>query len=374
MAAQTRQKSTAYLPRPVLQGVAALFALVVGTWIAFQLHAPVQIASCFFVGVIVVVSFQGNFWVSLIAAVASVCLIDAYFTPPIGSIEPRDPLDWIMLVLLAGIGWSVTSNAQNLKRRSAQLQVMNQRLDRSLSMLQESARVNRVILVGEMTASIAHEVNQPLTGVISNAGTSLRYLTAQPPDLEAVRTYLELVVRDGRRAADIISRVSNLVKRAPPSKTVIDLNQAVVDAVTLSQAQMGTMAIRLKLDLTEELPRVPADRIQVEQVLLNLLLNAAEAMKDQAAFERSIVVASGLADQKHVFLEVRDNGPGISDAVADRLFEPFFTTKYDGTGMGLAISRLIAEAHGGELRAFANAPSGAVFRMILPSTEPESRV
>jgi signal transduction histidine kinase len=209
-----------------------------------------------------------------------------------------------------------------------------------------------------------------LTGIASNAGTSLRYLAAS--DQDAARQYLELIVRDVRRAAEIVGKVRGLARGAPLKTRLMDLNDAIVDAIALVQGQLDSHGTRLRLELSGELPQIPGDRIQLQQVLLNLIVNAMEAMDDVKDREPTIVVASGRADADHVFVEVRDCGPGLDPEDRARLFNPFYTTKPEGMGMGLSISRLIIEGHRGDLRALPNVPHGAVFRITLPRNEVEA--
>ena len=369
--------------RPFVQVIAAALFLSLVTLADLRIHASLSIALCLYIALIVALSFWGNAAVSIVAALVAVLCLDYYFTPPVFSVSITDPFDVLSVILFLGIGLSITTLVTRIKRRTMQLQAANANLQEQiaarkrtegvLQQAQEFARANRVMLMGEMTASIAHEINQPLTGIISNAGTSLRYLTASHPDLNAAKEYLDLIVRDGRRAADVISRVRELARRAPPTKTLVDLNDAVAEVITLAQGQLDRHRTRLRLKLSGNLPRIPADRVQLQQVVLNLIINAAEAMNEMKDREPEIAIVSGLIDSDRAFVEVRDRGPGLKPDDADRVFSSFYTTKPQGMGMGLSISRLIAEGHGGELRAFANIPSGAVFRLTLPVKDVASK-
>jgi two-component system, LuxR family, sensor kinase FixL len=228
------------------------------------------------------------------------------------------------------------------------------------------ARVNRVMAVGEMAASIAHEVNQPLTGIIAHAGTGLRWLAATPPDIEEARHALEFILRDGHRAAGVIARIRALVEKVPPRRERLDINTAILEVIALSSPELQRNQVELRSRLASGLPLVPADRIQLQQVILNLIVNATEAMSEAGNSPRELVVASGAIDANEVFIEVRDSGPGFGVADPRRIFDSFYTTKSEGMGMGLSISRSIVEAHGGRLWASANQPHGAVFRFTLP--------
>jgi C4-dicarboxylate-specific signal transduction histidine kinase len=226
------------------------------------------------------------------------------------------------------------------------------------------ARLNRVMLLGEMTASIAHEVNQPIAATVTNAHAGLRWLRAQTPDLEEARQALGRIVRDGSRAGEVIDRIRALVKKVPPRRELLDINEAIRDVIALTEVQQNR--VKLQARLADDLALVPADRVQLQQVIMNLLVNAVEAMSSVGDGSRELTIASGEDDSNAVFVEVQDSGPGIDPAELDRLFQSFYTTKPDGIGMGLAISRSIIEAHGGRLKAAPNQPHGAVFRFTLP--------
>jgi C4-dicarboxylate-specific signal transduction histidine kinase len=231
----------------------------------------------------------------------------------------------------------------------------------------ELARVNRVILVGETAATIAHEVNQPLAAAVTNANTGLRWLAAHPPEIEEAREALGRIVTDSMRAGEIIRRIRSLVGRAPLRKEPLNVNEAVHEAILLVDGEIRKNQVSLKTQLRDQLPRILADRIQLQQVLLNLIRNAVEAMATENL--RELEIESQLGDSQDVRISVRDSGPGLDPKAADKLFNHFYTTKADGMGMGLAISRSIVEAHGGRLWVTANLPRGAVFHFTLPIEE-----
>jgi PAS domain S-box-containing protein len=234
------------------------------------------------------------------------------------------------------------------------------------------ARLNRVMMLGEMTASIAHEVNQPIAATVTNAHAGLRWLGTQPPDLGEARQALGRIVRDGSRAGEVIDRIRALVKKVPPRRDRLDINEAIREVIALTQTEVQQNRVRLQTRLADDLPLVPADRVQLQQVIMNLLVNAIEAMSSVDDRSRELTIASGKEGANAVFVEVQDTGPGIDPADLDRLFQSFYTTKPDGIGMGLAISRSIVEAHGGRLSAAPNQPCGAAFRFALPVEEPSS--
>jgi two-component system, LuxR family, sensor kinase FixL len=346
------------------------------TFASFRLDLNHATATCLLLCVIVLLSLRGSLAASLIVSVFAVGCLDYYFSPPIFSFELTNPFDAIALALFAMASGVITTLTSRVRFHTIQLALSTAKLDQQiaehkqtqefLQQTQELARVNRVMLMGEMTASIAHEVNQPLTGIVANAGTGLRYLAAEIPNVEEARQYLELIVRDGKRAAEVIGRIRALVRRVPERRNRLDLNESILEVLALTQNELQRNPVDLQTNLASDLPLVPADRVQLQQVILNLIVNALEAMNEAGERPRTLVVNSGMGDAKEVFVEVRDSGPGLDAANLDRLFRSFYTTKSEGMGMGLSISRLIVESHGGRLWATANEPHGAIFRFTLP--------
>jgi PAS domain S-box-containing protein len=228
----------------------------------------------------------------------------------------------------------------------------------------ELVHVTRVATLGELTASIAHEVNQPLAAVVNSASACVRWLAAH--NLEKARQSAMRVVTDGHRAAEIIRHIRNLAKKAPLQKDWLDLNATIRDAIALVWSEVQRNGVALETQLAGDVPLILADRIQVQQVLLNLVMNAIEAMNGVGEGPRELWVSSQPVAATEVLIAVRNSGPGLDPQSLDRLFDAFYTTKPHGLGMGLAISRSIIEAHGGRLWATAHVPHGAVFRFTLP--------
>ncbi|HSE30033.1 MAG TPA: PAS domain S-box protein [Pyrinomonadaceae bacterium] len=227
------------------------------------------------------------------------------------------------------------------------------------------AHLNRVMTVGELTTSIAHEINQPLAAIVMNGNAALRWLALDPPNIAKARDSAELIIHDGERAGQVIAHIRSLLKKAPPSKTVLNVNEFILEVVDLTQSEMVRNSVRFRVDLAGSLPTVPGDRIQLQQVMLNLIANAIEALRVIQDRQRSLIIASDILDNT-VLVGVTDNGPGIDPQTAQHLFNAFSTTKPEGMGMGLAISRSIIEAHGGRLWTEPNDESGATFRFTLP--------
>jgi PAS domain S-box-containing protein len=250
----------------------------------------------------------------------------------------------------------------------------------------ELAHVARVTTLGELTATIAHEINQPLAAVVTNANASLRWLAGDSPNLDETRAAIRRIIRDGNRADEIIGRIRALAKKAPPQKDWLDLNETIGEVIAMARSEVQRNRVSLQTKLANDLPLILGDRIQLQQVILNLLINAIEAMSGIGEGPRELWVSSQKASEipgeseedtfqnkalaeaqfTHVLIAVRDSGPGLDPKGLDRLFDAFYTTKPKGLGMGLRISRSIIEAHGGRLWAKANASRGAIFQFALP--------
>jgi C4-dicarboxylate-specific signal transduction histidine kinase len=231
--------------------------------------------------------------------------------------------------------------------------------------------VARLTTLGELTASIAHEINQPLGAMVNSANACVRWLAAQ--NLARAQQSAVRIVADGQRAADTITRIRALAQNAPFHKAWLDLNATIRDVLALARSEVHRHGVVVETQLAADVPRIRGDRIQLQQVLLNLLMNALEAMSGVGDGPRVLVVRSDREAAPGVLVAVGDSGPGLDPQRLDRLFEAFYTTKPQGLGLGLAISRRIIEAHGGRLWATANVPHGAVVQFTLPIGSEEGR-
>lgn len=227
------------------------------------------------------------------------------------------------------------------------------------------AHMSRVTMMGELTASIAHEVSQPLAGIVANGHAALRWLAATPPDASEARRALVRVVTDADRAGEVIGRVRRMVAKAPPSREPVDVARLIEDVLALVRSEIRKGQVTLRTDLAGDLPPLWADRIQMQQVVLNLVVNAVEALSQQETGPRDMLVGAA-TDGATITVSIRDTGVSLAPVAIERVFDAFHSTKPGGMGMGLAISRSIVEAHGGTIYAAANPPRGMVFGFTMP--------
>jgi C4-dicarboxylate-specific signal transduction histidine kinase len=230
----------------------------------------------------------------------------------------------------------------------------------------ELAHMNRSAAIGQMSASIVHEINQPLAAMVMNAGTGLRWLEKDTPNVEKAAHALKNIVGDGSRASKVVETLRAMFKREISNRTLVDINDAIREVLTLLHIELEEHEVLMKATLKEGLPRVMADRVQLQQVIFNLVKNAIEAMNSTASGSRALRVRSEATETAECIVVIEDSGPGIEPEALKRIFEPFFTSKGKGMGMGLSICRSIVQAHGGRLWVAGNTPKGAAFQFVLP--------
>jgi C4-dicarboxylate-specific signal transduction histidine kinase len=362
-------------------------ALIVSQWPALHLEAaPVSLFLC----AVILSAWFGGAGPGLLATALSVLAFYYYFLPPIHSLDakpgeiPRLVVFMVSALFVGSLSVAQRSATESLRRARDDLRGTVQELQRSNEALQaesldrkhaeeslreaqaELARVSRVTTMGELTASLAHEVNQPIAAAVTNANTCLRWLTRDHPDLEEAREAASRIVKDATRAAGIISRVRLLFKKSTPQWELVDVNEAIREMVVLLRSEATRYNITVRVELAGDLPRIMGDRVQLQQVLMNLIVNSIDAMKEVDG-ARELAVKSQRTEKEEVLVSVSDTGVGLPLQQADQIFNAFFTTKPHGTGMGLRISRSIVESHGGRLWAADNSPHGASLHFALPT-------
>jgi len=361
-------------------------ALIISRLPAIHLQdAPVSLFLC----AVILSAWFGGVGPGLLATALSALAFNYYFLPPIHSLGakpdeiPRLVIFTVSALFVGSLSAAERSAIESLRRTRDDLRKTVQELQSTNEALQaeslerkhaeearreaqaELARVSRVTTMGELTASLAHEVNQPIAAAVTNANTCLRWLTRDQPDLEEAREAASRIVKDANRAADIISRVRLLFKKSTPQREPVDVNEAIRAMTVLLRSEATRNNITVRMELAADLPLIMGDRVQLQQVLMNLIVNSIDAMKEVDG-ARELTVKSQRTEKEEVLVSVSDTGVGLPPQQADQMFNAFFTTKPHGTGMGLRISRSIVESHGGRLWAADNFPCGASFHFALP--------
>jgi C4-dicarboxylate-specific signal transduction histidine kinase len=348
--------------------------------------APVSL----FLRAVMVTALFGGVGPGLLSTALSSLAFDYYFLPPVYSLAakpgeiPRLVVSMasaLFVGLLSAAQRSATESleharddlngtVQELQRSNAALHAGSLERKHAEEALREAradlASVSRVTTMGELTASLAHEVNQPIVAAATNANTCLRWFRRDHPDLEEAREAASRIVKDSMRAAEIIGRIRLLFKKGTPQRELVDVNEVVREMIVLLRGEATRHSIWVGTELKAELPQIMGDRVPLQQVLMNLMLNGIEAMKDVDG-KRELVIKSRRAENEEVLVSVDDTGPGLPEQQADQIFKAFFTTNLEGTGMGLSISRSIVESHGGRLWAGENSPRGASVCFSVPT-------
>jgi C4-dicarboxylate-specific signal transduction histidine kinase len=371
-------------------GVAVLSvasAMILSLWLTPHIGFPGTLFLC----VVVLSGWFGGVGPALVATTLSSLAFHYAFLHPVKVLGPQPPeMPRLFMYVISNVLIGLLSAAQrsakesirrtgdDLKRTVQVLQRTNEALhaeSREREQTEEAlrqaqadlSRAHRASSMGELTASLAHEVNQPIAAAITNANTCLRWLSRDQPDLEEARAAASRTVQDGRRAGEIVNRVRQLFKKDTQQRELVDLNEVIRELILILQSETTQFAIFVRTELAADLLQVTADRVQLQQVLMNLMMNGIDAMKD-ADGTRELTIQSQRDEKGQVLISVSDNGVGLPPQQADQIFNAFFTTKPHGTGMGLRISRSIIESHGGRLWACDNSPRGATFHFTLPAT------
>ncbi|MDX8533845.1 ATP-binding protein [Mesorhizobium sp. VK25A] len=350
-----RESDGVHLEKPLLWS--AIAVLVAGIFVADTVTSLEVAVAVLYVVVILLSVWTGSpRAIMLVGAACGILTIVSYLLTSFGDRNSGLANSVLSLVAIGATTYlALRIEAANLATRQAQADL---------------ARMSRVILIGELGTSIAHEVSQPLAAIVANGNAAIRWLGASPPNGGEARKALERIVEAAGRAGDVIGRVRGLAARKPPSREPVDLAELVQETLGLALGEIRGSQITLRTELTN-LPMVSADRIQLQQVILNFIANAIDAVKADRSSERDLLVSLATDGEKITF-SVRDNGVGLPQGSLDKVFDPFFSTKPGGMGVGLAISRSIVEAHGGAVYAAPNYPNGAVFGFTLPIREARS--
>jgi len=328
--------------------------------VAWPIDAP---ASCFLLAV-TVSSLFGGLGPGLLSVGLSALAFSYFFLwrtlPP--AVEPAVFLRFAVFL----VATSLITGLMEIKRRAEE---SRNRTEEALRQAQSDlAYVSRVTIMGELTASLAHEVNQPIAAAVTDASTCLRWLNRDHPNVQEACEAAARVVTDATRAAEIISRTRLLFKKGSPKWELVDINEIIQDMVALMGNEVSRHSISVRTELAEDVPQIKGDRLQLQQVVMNLMVNAIDAMK-AAEGTRELAIKSQRAENEQVMVSISDTGVGLPAEHAEQIFNAFFTTKPQGTGMGLRISRSIVESHGGRLWANGNSPHGATFTLALPTKD-----
>jgi C4-dicarboxylate-specific signal transduction histidine kinase len=375
-----------YVVAAISVGIVAVITLKLGSFIKHT-------STLFFCSVMLS-SWYGGIWPGVFAALLSIVALDYYFIPPLYAlgISLEEAPDMIVFVATAlFIGWlsGDQKRAQEslrqardeldakVQERTAELKKANEQLQSEIAEREaaqegliraqaEIARIARITTMGELAASIAHELNQPLGSIVMSGDACLRWLTAKPPNLDEVRQAVEAIIRDGTRASSVLVRIRGLLRRGERLRERSNINEIIREVIALSEGELRRNGVSLRTEMPGNLPPVVVDRVLLQQVILNLMMNAVEAMRAVSDRARLLRIRTEEQPAGSIVVRVQDSGVGLDPQHSSRLFEAFYTTKVKGIGMGLTISRSIIEAHGGRLWAVANHGPGSTFCFTLP--------
>jgi C4-dicarboxylate-specific signal transduction histidine kinase len=362
--------------------------------ITLNLGADMKHTATLFFCSVMISSWYGGLWPGVFAALLSVLALDYYFLPPLYALgisleEAPDVIAFVATALFISwlngrqkrakeaLGVARDELDAKVRERTAELKSANEQLQSEIAereaaeedLIQartEVARIARITTMGELAASIAHELNQPLGSIVMSGDVCLRWLARKPPDLDEARQAVESIIRDGTRASSVLVRIRGLLRRGERSRERLSINDVIRDVVALLDGELRRSGADLRTEMPGNLPLVFVDRVLLQQVILNLMMNAMEAMRTVNDRARVLCIRTEKKDSDSIVVLVQDSGAGLDPKHSSRMFEPFYTTRAEGIGMGLTISRSIIEAHGGRLWALANNEPGSTFCFSLP--------
>jgi len=347
---------------PIQHFLFGTFGLALLSFVCFRFRVNSTTVALLYLIVIGLVSLQGRFVPSAIVSLIAYICLDAFFTEPLFTLGMNQILDIVAPITYVTSAFVITRLISNVRRSNEERMRVEETLRKSQA---ELAHVTRVMTMGEMAASIAHEINQPLAAVVNNAGACVRWLGGDSPNLDEAREAAQRIIRDGNRASEVIRRIRAFLRKSDTEKTQLDLSKTIQEVVILMRREAEGNDVTLRTDVDSDLPKVLGDRVQLQQVILNLVMNGVEAMTTVNDRPRELVIGARQHETDKVLVYVRDSGVGLNRQNGDCIFDAFYTTKPNGMGMGLAISRSIVEDHGGCLWAAANEGPGATFQFTI---------
>ena len=381
--------------RSALFGYGLAIITVASALLITQSLKPTVFPTPLFFAAVVISTWYGGTGPGITAIVLATLVLDLFFVSPVRGFTIRTAdlpylAEFVLPALLSGWFTKKRKEAETalkeardhldakVQERTAQLRHTNEQLESEIAERKRAeeavhktqadlAHLTRVMTMSELATSIAHEVNQPLAAIVTNGSAGMRWLAADPPNIDRARESMTRVISEGNRASEVIKRIRALSKKASPHKSPIDLNEVIQEVLALIGTELLKNRVLLSCELKTNLPNVTGDRVQLQQVLLNLIMNAVEAMADVKDRPRNLLIQSNVNATDDVIVSIRDSGTGVDPQHLNQVFEAFFTTKAEGVGMGLSISRSIIEAHGGRLSVIANDGPGATFQFTLPT-------